>query len=390
MDSIELFSGTGGLALGLQKAGFHHKALYEWDSDSCNNIQYNINNGMAGIQDWQVFESDVRLVHFDCYTNKIQLVAGGPPCQPFSLGGKHRANNDSRDMFPEAVRAVREIKPKVFIFENVRGLLRKSFSEYYNYILLQLQYPEITKLPNMSWEEHLTILKQHQNGSSHQGELTYHVTYRLVNAADYGVPQSRYRVFIVGFRGDLNTKWVCPSPTHSKEALLYSKWVSNEYWDIYGISPTTPCPLSNDKLSHIKHLVENKLVPTGRWATVRDAIGDLPNPEKDYDHNIYLNHDFRPGAKSYPGHSGSSLDEPSKTIKAGTHGVPGGENTVILDDKTIRYYTVRESARIQTFPDDYCFSASWTESMRQIGNAVPVKLATAIGSSVFSQLKEMI
>lgn len=92
----------------------------------------------------------------------------------------------------------------------------------------------------------------------------------------------------------------------------------------------------------------------------------------------------------YAGHSGSKLDEPSKTIKAGAHGVPGGENMVVLDDGSVRYYTVRESARIQTFPDDYLFSASWTESMRQIGNAVPVKLARAVGDSVITQMKGLV
>ena len=101
------------------------------------------------------------------------------------------------------------------------------------------------------------------------------------------------------------------------------------------------------------------------------------------------NHEFRGGAKSYPGHSGSVLDEPSKTIKAGAHGVPGGENMLVLDDGTQRYYTVRESARIQTFPDDYLFHGSWTESMRQIGNAVPVQLAKIIGDSVYQQLERV-
>lgn len=101
------------------------------------------------------------------------------------------------------------------------------------------------------------------------------------------------------------------------------------------------------------------------------------------------NHIFRAGAKSYPGHSGSVLDEPSKTIKAGSHGVPGGENMLVLDSGEVRYYTVRESARIQTFPDDYKFVASWTESMRQIGNAVPVKLANAVGVSVLTQLEKV-
>ena len=122
------------------------------------------------------------------------------------------------------------------------------------------------------------------------------------------------------------------------------------------------------------------------WQTVRDAIGDLPDPQSKAALKI-ANHEFRPGARSYAGHTGSVLDEPSKTIKAGAHGVPGGENTVVLDDGSVRYYTVRESARIQTFPDDYLFFGSWTESMRQIGNAVPVRLAQMIGESVIKELR---
>jgi DNA (cytosine-5)-methyltransferase 1 len=101
------------------------------------------------------------------------------------------------------------------------------------------------------------------------------------------------------------------------------------------------------------------------------VISDLPDPAVSSD---FYNHKFQGGAKVYPGHTGSLMDEPAKTIKAGAHGVPGGENMIVLDNGAARYLTVREAARIQTFPDDYFFPCSWTESMRQIGNAVPVKL----------------
>ena len=117
MKSIELFSGTGGLALGLQQAGFDHEALFEWDKDSCDNIKRNIANGYPGVNDWTVFQSDVRTVSYDGYTGRIQLVAGGPPCQPFSLGGKHQAYNDEPDMLPEGLRAVRETQPLAFMCE---------------------------------------------------------------------------------------------------------------------------------------------------------------------------------------------------------------------------------------------------------------------------------
>ena len=105
----------------------------------------------------------------------------------------------------------------------------------------------------------------------------------------------------------------------------------------------------------------------------------MPDPVKT---NDYYNHVFQGGAKIYPGHTGSAMDEPAKTIKAGAHGVPGGENMIVLDDGVPRYLTVREAARIQTFPDDYFFPCSWTESMRQIGNAVPVRLGAVVADSV--------
>jgi len=386
MKSIELFSGTGGLALGLQMSGFEHEALYEWDKNSCDNLKYNIAKGYTAIKDWSVHQTDVRTVCYDGYTGKLDLVAGGPPCQPFSLGGKHQAYNDKRDMFPEAVRAVRETRPQVFIFENVKGLLRKSFSSYFNYILLQLQHPEVVKKENMTWEEHLVMLERYHT-SGHDVGLSYNVVFRLLNAADYGVPQVRQRVIIVGFRDDYNASWSFPNPTHSQDALLYSKWISGEYWEQLDIKRPGEQRLSAQQLRTVQKAVEETDHPLLRWQTVRDAIGDLPDPTDTTKAERINNHVFRDGAKRYAGHSGSVLDEPSKTIKAGAHGVPGGENMVVLDNDSVRYYTVRESARIQTFPDDYLFSASWTESMRQIGNAVPVKLAKAVGDSVITQMK---
>ena len=150
INSIELFCGTGGLALGLQNSGFSHKALYEWDKDSCDNIKKNIDDGFELIKGWNVQQSDVRTVSYDGLNGVIKMISGGPPCQPFSLGGKAQAYNDKRDMFPEAVRAVREIRPEAFIFENVKGLLRKSFSLYFSYIILQLTYPSIVKTKDMT------------------------------------------------------------------------------------------------------------------------------------------------------------------------------------------------------------------------------------------------
>ena len=383
IDSLELFCGTGGLALGLQQAGFDHKALIEWDKDSCENIRSNIEEGYSAVSDWEVIQCDVRDIDFGKRFSGISVISGGPPCQPFSLGGKHKAYNDERDMFPQAVRAVRELRPKAFVFENVKGLLRQSFSEYFHYILLQLKHPEKTIREGMSWPDHLKELDEYDKAGNFNG-LNYKVDYHLFNAADYGVPQIRHRVVIVGFRSDIDVDYSFPKPTHSKEALLYTKWVTGEYWTRHGLPIPTAVP-EKDKAA-VKKLSKNP--PTLKpWATVRDALMGLPEPKEG--ETTFPNHEFRGGAKTYPGHSGSILDEPSKTIKAGGHGVPGGENMVVLDDGTQRYYTVRESARIQTFPDDYRFHGSWTESMRQIGNAVPVRLARIIGESVYKQLERV-
>ena len=374
--SLEMFCGAGGLALGLHQAGFQPTALLEWNKGSCENIKANITNGFTGIENWNIVQTDVRLVRYSDYGVDVQFVTGGPPCQPFSLGGKHKAHTDARDMFPEAVRAVRELQPQGFIFENVKGLLRKSFSSYFNYILLQLSHPEITAGVNMDWTEHLKLLEEYHTSGSRDG-LEYNVVFRLVNAADYGVPQQRHRVVIVGFRNDFDAHWSFPEPTHSKAALDYAKFMDGSYWDEHKITknkkPQTK-PINFEIKPHLK-----------RWQTVRDAIAGLPDPRSGRA-KMVANHVFRDGAKPYAGHSGSVLDEPSKTIKAGAHGVPGGENMLVLDDGSLRYYTVRESARIQTFPDNYLFHGSWTESMRQIGNAVPVKLANIIGQSIADQM----
>jgi len=123
------------------------------------------------------------------------------------------------------------------------------------------------------------------------------------------------------------------------------------------------------------------------WATVRDAICDLPDPEHQKSASKFLNHKFQAGARSYAGHTGSGLEEPAKTLKAGDHGVPGGENMLLRADGTVRYFTVRESARLQTFPDDFRFHGSWSETMRQLGNAVPVKLAHLVASNVWRHLE---
>jgi len=376
MNSIELFAGGGGLALAAAQSGFKHSSLIELDGDSVATLRKNV--GSLGVnKKLLICSRDIREVDFKKYESKIDFLSGGPPCQPFSIGGKSKANNDIRDMFPYAVRALSEIKPAAFLFENVKGLLRENFSKYFNYIILQLTYPEIRKKePGQNWEEHLAILERHHTGNVLCEGLKYNVVFRLINAADYGIPQKRERVFIVGFRNDIKGEWNFPKSTHSKAALEYEKNVTGEYWERHSI------PKKTEENSLLPLYPKDEKKP---WITVRDVIADLPNPENG---NCGINnHIYQKGAKIYSGHTGSCLDEPSKTIKAGTHGVPGGENMIILDNGEVRYYTIREAARIQTFPDDYFFPCSWTESMRQIGNAVPVKLGRIIIQSIARTLQ---
>lgn len=383
--SIELFTGAGGLALGLEQSGWHHSALIEWNEHACSTIHLNESLGHPLAKGWKLFRDDVRTVRYPELADQVEMVAGGPPCQPFSLGGKHRADRDERDMFPEAVRAVRELQPECFVFENVKGLLRQSFASYFRYIILQLSYPMLLRKTDEIWQSHLSRLERHDEGVQ-EADLSYKVVYRLLDAADYGVPQHRHRVFIVGFRSDLGREWSFPAPTHSLDRLLWDQWVTDRYWDEHEVlkrnRPTVPHRLST-RVHRLKADFGLLPPPGKRYRTVRDALRGLPDP-LDKDHTV-ANHEFRSGARQYPGHTGSELDYPSKALKAGDHGVPGGENMIALPDGTCRYYTVRESARVQTFPDDYVFSGSWTEAMRQIGNAVPVELASAVGRSILKQ-----
>ena len=364
------------MAKGIELAGASHRAFVEWNADACKTLRANYPPEI-------VHEEDIRNFTFSGYKD-IDVIAGGPPCQPFSLGGKAKGWNDERDMFPHAISSIRSFAPKAFMFENVKGLLRQSFAEYFNYIILQLTYPEVP-LKSDNWKQNLSALERVHTTGNYKG-LKYNVVYRMVNAANYGVPQKRERVIIVGIRDDLGVSWNFPEETHSEDALLWEKYVTMDYWDKHNLTP------SENEIK--KGLTEKERLkwkygmfePDGKpWVTVRDAISDLPSPA------LYVNgaigeHFYRDGAKEYAGHTGSDIDMPSKTIKAGGHGVPGGENMIRFDDGSVRYYTVLEAKRIQTFPDDYPIVGSWSEAMRQLGNAVPVKLAYTLSSSLFKNV----
>ena len=376
MRSVELFAGAGGLGLGVSCAGFTHEAVVEFDRWACDTLAENTDWPLHG---WD--KGDVRRFDYTPLKGKVNLVTGGPPCQPFSMGGKHRAFLDQRDMFPEAARAVRELKPDAFIFENVKGLQRQAFTNYLEYIRLRLRHPDLVPNENEEWLDHLSRLEDYETSGANGG-LHYNVVIRLLNAADYGVPQKRERVFIVGIRDDLATAFHFPEKTHSQDALLWDKWRSGKYWDRHRIKV-----VQNEREQ--KRAAQLKVKPSeSPWLTVRDALHDIPDPEFHPKAAAKIaDHRFIPGARSYPGHTGSPLDEPAKTLKAGVHGVPGGENMMRRPDDSIRYFSERESARLQTFPDDFRFHGSWTETMRQLGNAVPVQLAKVVAMAVRDQIE---
>lgn len=390
MRSIELFAGAGGLALGTSRAGFKHEAVLEWDRDACNTILENQRRGVRPAAEWPMVQpTDVTKCDFSVFKEDLDLLSGGVPCQPWSQGGKHRGHTDERNLFPEVVRIIRRLRPKAVLVENVKGIQRKAFTNYFEYIKQQIRYPEITKKPRETWMEHLARLERHHTSGKYSG-LSYVFVSRLLNAADYGVPQKRERVFIVAFRADLGIEWSFPKETHSLDALLWDQWATGEYWERHQIPKRLrrkiPIRLRERVAKLNARLFSPAEVP---WRTVRDAIGDLPDPEvmgKTYE---FINHRHNPGARSYPGHTGSPLDEPAKTLKAGVHGVPGGENTLAYGNGRVRYFTVREGARLQTFPDEYVFQASWTESMRQIGNAVPVRLAEIVAGAIAAKLTKV-
>jgi DNA (cytosine-5)-methyltransferase 1 len=410
--SVELFAGGGGLARGVYNAGFRHVLLNEYAKRACETL---LANGAVPREAEVIPEPDeppllvegpIQDLSFEYLSGKVDLLAGGPPCQPFSLGGEHRGHEDERNMFPEFFKALRQIQPKAFICENVRGLLRPSFLPYFDYIVNQLSLPFVGR-GGADWREHTATLAKMlkvDRATPEQAEMRYNVIPTPVNAADYGVPQIRHRVIIVGFRADLGIDenlWRArfkPQKTHSDRALFGQlRDPASEYWARHVSVP-----------EDVKKQVINAVPPNTLddddpeirpWRTLRDAImgdperGEPPLPQtglvdyKEHPGTSVKGHVGWPGARIYDGHTPNVLDRPAKTVKAGVHGVPGGESVMLLDDGTHRYMTVRETARVMTFPDDWTLAGPRGEQMRQLGNAVPVVLAETFAKAVAEALR---
>lgn len=390
LSSVELFAGAGGLGMGTALAGFKPKAVIEWDRWACDTISENKKRQFPLVSDWPLSRCDVREFPFKDLEGNIDLVVGGPPCQPFSMGGKHGAFLDRRDMFPATVSVIRELKPRAFIIENVKGLTREAFRNYFEYIRRQFEFPDLTRRDGEGWLDHLARLEREANAGHRRRGLTYSVIPRVLNAADYGAPQKRERIFIVGFRHDQKTNWSFEDvrESHSFDSLLDQQWVTGKYWERHRIAKKNRPEFPTRQRRRIEQLGRLPLrneKPLRPWVTVRDALRGLPDPIRE-DTSEFHNHGFQAGARSYPGHTGSPIDLPAKALKAGDHGVPGGENMMVFPNGELRYFTVREAARLQCFPDGYVFHGAWSETMRQLGNAVPVRLAHVVAQSVATAL----
>lgn len=379
LQSAELFAGGGGMALGMREAGFEHQALVEWWAPAAQVLRHNAELCPELWKPDQVLACDVRKVVDELgEPGTVQLVAGGPPCQPFSLAGEHAGHADERNMFPAALQVVRRLRPELVLFENVPGLTRPSFAPYLDYVRDQLRHPEIAPRDEEElWDEH------HARIRATAEEESYRVFQHEIDAADLGVPQSRRRVFIIAIRHDVEgaATWDELPLTHSRDRLLHEQYVTGEYWERHGLpQPEMPLRLRG----HVQRVTRTG-APEDRtaWATLRDALAEVPEPT-DEEPLGWPNHRAIPGARIYKKHTGSPLDLPSKTIKAGVHGVSGGEGMLRELDGSVRYFSIREAALVQGFPRDYEFPGVRSRMMGVIGNAVAVKVAKTIGEALRS------
>lgn len=328
---LELFAGAGGLAVGLEKAGLKCVALNEIDRWACDTLRKNRPN-------WNVLEGDIKNFDFKDYHNKVDVVTGGFPCQAFSYAGKKLGLNDARGtLFYEFARVVKEVNPVLCIGENVRGLL------------------------------------SHENGKTLQGmlsildEIGYNVVpIQVLKAINYKVPQKRERLILVGIRKDVTTKFEYPHP-YKRIYNLSDALKKGELFDC-------DVPQSDGvKYPKRKKEILELVPPKGYWR-------DLP---------IEIQKEFM-GQSFYLGGGKTGMarrigwDEPCLTLTCS----PAQKQTERCHPEETRPFTVREYARIQTFPDDWQFTGSVAQQYKQIGNAVPVNLGREVGYSIVKFLND--
>jgi len=329
--TIELFSGAGGLALGLERSGLKCVALNEIDKWAADSLRVNR-------PQWNVLEGDVRNFDFSSYKGSVDVVAGGFPCQAFSYAGKKLGFEDARGtLFFEFARVVKEVQPLICIGENVRGLFK------------------------------------HDDGRTLEGmtsvldELGYDVLDPTVlKAIFHRVPQKRERLFLVGVKRGSGIKFKYPKP-HKKVYVLKDALKAGELFD-------KDVPISpGEKYPARKKEIMDMVPPGGYWRDLPDDI------QREYMMKSY----FLGGGKTGMARR-MSWDEACLTLTTS----PAQKQTERCHHEETRPFTVREYARIQTFPDDWKFSGSISQQYKQIGNAVPVNLAEEVGFEIVRALNE--
>lgn len=314
--SIELFAGAGGLALGLEQAGFDGQAFVEIEPVFCQTLQENRPN-------WHVICGDIHALHFT-HLKKIDLISGGAPCQSFSYAGKRLGFEDTRGtLFYEYARIVKEVQPKMIMFENVRGLVNHDKGRTFSTILAVFE------------------------------QLGYNLQYKVLNACYYGVGQKRERLIIIGIRNDLDTVFEFPEPDQYQTVLR----------DVLQNVPSS----DYQPYSQRKYAVMKQVPPGGCWVDLPDDVA------REYMGKSYFSGGGRRGMARR-----ISWDEPCLTLTTS----PSQKQTERCHPDETRPFTVREYARIQSFPDWWSFAGTVSEQYKQIGNAVPVELARRIGMKI--------
>ena len=328
---VELFAGAGGLALGLEQAGFKSVLLNEKDKYACATLRANRPN-------WNVIEDDIENVDFTHLNGKVDLLTGGFPCQPFSYAGKQLGFEDLRGTLVfEMARSIKEIKPRVFLAENVKGLAENDGGRTLSIIIKVLE------------------------------ELGYKILEKEVyKAIFYKVPQKRERLIIIGVRTDLYDKLAYEKPSPYYKVLTVADALkAGELYDV-------DVPESTGQLYPERKAEIMSYVPEGGYW--RDLPIELQKE--------YMMKSFYLGGGKTGMARRLSWDEPSLTLVC----TPAQKQTERCHPSESRPLTTREYARIQTFPDDWEFKGSDSHIYKQIGNAVPVNLALAIGKAIVRML----
>ncbi len=332
--SVELFAGGGGLALGMEKAGFKHLLLNEFDHSACETLRRNR-------PDWNVIEGDIHEIDFTPYRDKVDFLSGGFPCQAFSYAGKRLGFEETRGtLFFEMARAIKEIRPKVFMGENVRGLFEHDGGR------------TLQTIKNVIAELGYTLVEP-----------------KVLRAIHYNVPQKRERLILIAIRNDLASevdfKW--PDVSNEFRTLRDAFYAGDLYDEDVPISQGQVYPESKRKVM--------ELVPEGGdW---RDLPEDVAQE--------YMKGSYHLGGGKTGMARRLSMDEASLTLTC----APAQKQTERCHPYETRPLTVREYARIQTFPDDWIFQGPLSAQYKQIGNAVPVNMAWAIGRSLIRLFNEI-